>query len=172
MDAATFMSMPNPSQSLTEFSGAPEADCTKRVMRRNSSRTTSATSAIVARRVRLHLHEQERAIGGDEMMIGAPHGEEDGMGVGVVAGLGGGGAEDRHGALEGAPHGGDEELLLGAEELEQVGLRHPDALSDRRDRRPVQPAYGELTGRRFDDLAAALFFGESGRGSHDASLLP
>ena len=66
----------------------------------------------------------------------------------------------RHGALEGAPHGGDEELLLGAEELEQVGLRHPDLLGDRVDRRAVQPAYGELAHGDLDDLAPPVLFAD------------
>ena len=81
--------------------------------------------------------------------------------LGLRAGLGRRLAEDRHGALEAAPHGRDEEVLLGAEELEQVGLRDADPLGDRLDRRAVQAADGELVDGRLDDLAAALLFGRS-----------
>ena len=77
--------------------------------------------------------------------------------LGVFARLGRRRAEHPHGALEGAPHGRDEELLLGAEQLEEVGLRDADLLGDRLDRRAVEPADRELAHGDLDDLAPALF---------------
>ena len=65
-----------------------------------------------------------------------------------------------------APHGGDEELLLGAEELEEVGLRDADPLGDRLHRRAVQAADGELTSGGLDDLAPPLFLADACRGLH------
>ena len=49
---------------------------------------------------------------------------------------------------------GDEELLLGAEEAEDVGLGDPDGLRDRLRRTPDQPPGSELDQGRFEDLLA------------------
>jgi len=52
-------------------------------------------------------------------------------------------------------------FLLGAEELEQVGLRDADPLGDRLDRRAVQAYTANSRHGRLDNLAAALFLGQS-----------
>ena len=89
----------------------------------------------------------------------------NGLAAGLLAGLGRRATEGGHGALKAAPHRGDEELLLRAEQLEeeQHRLRDPDPPRDRLDRRAVEAADGKLAGGGFDDLAAPLFFLRSAR---------
>ena len=58
-------------------------------------------------------------------------------------------------SLEAAPDGRDEELALGAEEAEEVGLRDAGPAGDRVGRRAVQAGLGELGARGVEDLLAA-----------------
>src|SRR5205814_969635 len=53
----------------------------------------------------------------------------------------------------------DEELLLRAEQAEEVGLREPDALGDALGRGAVEAVLAELRDRGFEHLVAALLRG-------------
>ena len=61
--------------------------------------------------------------------------------------------------LETALHGRQEELLLGSEEPEQVGLRDPDALGDRLGGGAVEARLREGVEGGLDDLLATFLGG-------------
>jgi hypothetical protein len=95
--------------------------------------------------------------------VGVPHVLE------LVPGLGslGGAPEGRDHLLARAVGAGQEQLLLGAEEPEQVGLRDAGLAGDDLGRGPVEAALGEVLDRHREDLLTALVGGlAAGRGAH------
>ena len=64
----------------------------------------------------------------------------------------------------GAVHAGEEQLLLGAEEPEQVGLGDAGLARDRLGRGAVQAPDREVADRDLEDLLAALLGGLAGAG--------
>ena len=64
--------------------------------------------------------------------------------------------EHVQGPAHAAFNGGDEELLLRAEEPEDVRLGDPDRSRDRIGRAAVEPMCRELDERRFEDLVPPL----------------
>ena len=64
--------------------------------------------------------------------------------------------EPRRGAVEAVADGGQEQLLLRPEQLEQVGLRHAGAAGDRGRRGARVAALRELDRGCGDDLVAAF----------------
>ena len=69
---------------------------------------------------------------------------------------GGGGVEHLERPAQAALHRRHEQLLLRAEEAEDVGLRDPDRLRDRLGRAAVEPVLRELDERGLEDLVPAL----------------
>ena len=68
----------------------------------------------------------------------------------------GGFVEEHRDLVEAAADGGEEEVALGREEAEDVGLGDADVGGDRRDLRPLQSAVGEVVDGGLDQRVPAL----------------
>src|SRR2546425_3474228 len=112
----------------------------------------SADVRVVAGRVSLELPEQPRAVGDDEISVGATHGTKRLLAPQTAAG----GPEDLEGLRHAALDGGDVQRLLGAEEAEEVRLRNACRGRDLVGRRAVQPPVGECRGGCLEHRLAAL----------------
>src|SRR4051794_36634547 len=128
-----------------------------------------ADLGILAGGVRLELQPQLVAVLiPEEVDVAVAHRLEDrGGGVRRFASLPGSVFENLTGLLETRADGGEEQVLLGRVELEEVRLRDTDALRDRQRRRAGVAAGGELLDRGRDDRLATLVGSEPGLRAHD-----
>ena len=113
---------------------------------------------VVRRGVGLQLDGQVAPVA-DELDVGLAHPPE---GVVPVGGTAASLSEALDRLVEGPLDGSHEELLLGAEEAEEVGLRTAHVRGDRLRRGPVQPGRAEAHDSRPQDLLPALLGRVSG----------
>ena len=166
--AAVFMSMPIANHVSSSWSLAPDSSPTERWILHEFVPDRLADLGVAARGVGLELAEQELAVA-QQVAIREADGLEHVLGGRVL------GASRAAGRLEGDPrpaepvaHGGDEEVLLRAEQLEEVRLAHAGALGDRVGRGAVVARPRELGHRGGDDLVASLVGGKAGGRCHGA----
>ena len=113
---------------------------------------------VLGRGVHVHLQHQAARIVGEHVHVGVAHRLER-----RLAGLADGGLAHRLERLGHAARGArQEELLLRAEEAEDVRLRDAGPLGDVLGGRAVEPARGELVAGGLEDLLAPLSGGASG----------
>ena len=106
--------------------------------------------------------QQEKGAILQQRPVRLAHRLHDGHRVGVLARRRGLPAERAQNALEAATDGGDEQLLLCPEQLEQVGLGDADPFGDGLDGGAVEAALGELRHGRLEDRLASLLLAEPG----------
>src|SRR5206468_1119825 len=107
---------------------------------------------VLTRRVRLHLRAEIRGVAGEPLAVGLPYGLKR------LLAFQAGGCRVHHleRPAQAALDRRHEELLLRAEEAEDVRLRDPGSPGDCLGRAAVEPMSGELDERRLEDLVAAL----------------
>ena len=142
--AATLSSIPCAKNACISRGEALESSWTLRWSAENSSRTVSRTRDRT-RGVALELDQEQRAVL-EERRVGQGDRSERALALHGLARLV---APDRilegeAGAAEAAPHDGAEQLLLGAEQLEDVRLGDAGCPGDRLGRRAHEPASREL----------------------------
>ncbi len=130
---------------------------------------------VAGGRIGVVLEHQIVAIVVQQRLIAAAHRLQRILAVGRAATRGvvrGGVAEHLRDHLEAAIERGQEQLQLGAEEREHIGLGDADALRDALHRGAVQPAVRELVHGGRDQLLAALGGGYAGAWSAVAAPPP
>ena len=116
---------------------------------------------VAAGGVGLELDAEEVAVG-QQAHVRVAHQVEDRALLVVGRAAPRGLMEDQPGALEPVPDGGQEQLALGPEQLEQVRLRDADRPGDRLGRGARVAAFRERVERGGDDRVAALVGGLAG----------
>ena len=112
---------------------------------------------LSTRRIGMELEAQDVPIGEQHLDVGVAHPLEDVLrvesgGPGLPTAL----LESPAGPIEAIPDGREEQVLLGPEQLEQVGLGYTGPASDQLGRGACEPTRGELDGRGRDDLVATF----------------
>ena len=123
---------------------------------------------ILAGCICLKLQPQDVPVAQQKPNIGMAHFFEDALGVEASVGRQLPGVlESEASPVEAIPDRGYEQLLLGAEELEEVRLRHSGASCDRRRGGAGIAGPGELDRGGGNDLVAAFFGGKAGVHGHN-----